>query len=169
MPNTSNAIASCRWRSSAISATSRPGPIRRMRWSARSAAPCGPAAAHDHAEHATHRAIHLQYAGCYDEVVVGPAVDRNGLHYIEYFGARAKVADTALAAHFQARAGRHPAATLNFVLRRIGQLGPDPGNLSVWTFASYDALEPFARASLDDDPFRPTDVGVYRWFGKEIL
>ena len=128
-----------------------------------------PAAAHDHAEHATHRAIHLQYAGCYDEVVEGPAVDRNGLHYIEYFGARGKVADAALAAHFQGRAARHPAAALNFVLRRIGQLGPDPGHLAVWTFASYDALEPFARVSLDDDPFRPTDVGVYRWFGKEIL
>ena len=110
-----------------------------------------PAAAHDHAEHATHRAIHLQYAGCYDEVIEGPAVDRNGLHCIEYFGAAAKIADAALAAHFQARAARHPAATLNFVLRRIGQLGPDPGHLSVWSFASYEALEPFARVSLDDD------------------
>jgi hypothetical protein len=128
-----------------------------------------PAAAHDHAERATHRAIHLQYAGCYDEVVDGPPVDRDALHYIEYFAAPAKTGDAAIAAHFRKRAAGHPAATLNFVLRRIGQLGPDPGNLSVWSFADYAALEPFARAPLEDDPFRPTDVGVYRWFGKEIL
>ena len=128
-----------------------------------------PAAMHDHAERATHKAIHLQYAGCYDEIVEGPPVDRNGLHCIEYFAAPAGIGDTAIAKHFRERASRHPAAALSFVLRRIGLLGPDPGHLSVWSFADYATLEPFVRASLDDDPFRPTDVGIYRWFGKEIL
>lgn len=123
----------------------------------------------DHHERATHKAIHLQYAGCYDEVVQGPAANRDGLHCIEYFAAAAKLADRVIADHFKARAARQPQATLNFVLRRIGMLGPEPGNLAVWTFNDYVALEPFARAISDDDPFRPTDVGVYRWFGKEIL
>jgi hypothetical protein len=123
----------------------------------------------DRHENATHRAIHLQRAGCYDEIVEGPAVDRDGLHYIEYFAAATRVTDGALATHFKARAQRHSQATLNFVLRRIGRLGPEPGNLAVWTCADYAALEPFARAPLDDDPFRPVEVGVYRWFGKEIL
>jgi len=55
------------------------------------------------------------------------------------------------------------------VLRRIGRLGPDPGAMAVWSLADYVALEPFTRIDLDEDPFRPADVGVYRWFGKEIL
>ena len=34
-----------------------------------------PEAQFDVAERATHRAIHLQYGGCYDELITGPAVD----------------------------------------------------------------------------------------------
>jgi hypothetical protein len=55
------------------------------------------------------------------------------------------------------------------VLRRIGRLGPDPGCLAVWSFADYAAMEAFERRRHDDDPLCPTAVGVYRWFGKEIL
>lgn len=123
----------------------------------------------DRHENATHRAIHLQRGGCYDEVVEGPAVDRGGLHCIEFFAAPASAADGAMAGHFKARAAHSSGAVLNFVLRRIGQLGPDPGHMAVWTFKDYAALEPFARAALDDDPFRPAEIGVYRWFGKEVL
>lgn len=122
----------------------------------------------DRHENATHRAIHLQRGGCYDEIVEGPAVDRSSLHYIEFFAAPASTGDGSMAEHFKARAARGK-AVLNFVLRRIGQLGPNPGHLAVWTFKDYAALEPFARLPLDDDPFRPAEVGVYRWFGKEVL
>jgi hypothetical protein len=120
-------------------------------------------------ELATHRAIHLQKAGCYDEVLTGPAAKQDALFYIEYFAAKSAVSNDQIAAHFQKRAKKQSAAALNFVLRRIGRLGPDPGAMAVWSLADYVALEPFTRADLDEDPFRPADIGVYRWFGKEIL
>jgi hypothetical protein len=124
---------------------------------------------HDWHERATHKAINLSRGGCYDELIEGPPADRNGLFAIEFFAAGAAVGDKAIADHFRARAARRRDATLNFVLRRIGRLGPDPGHLAVWGFADYVALEPFARDCPDDDPFRPAEVGVYRWFGREIL
>ncbi len=128
-----------------------------------------PEAAMDAAEQATFRAIHLARGGCYDELVQGPAVDRDGLICIEYFAAPESAPGEEVAAHFEGRAARHPEAALNFVLRRIGRLGPNPGCLAVWTFADYAAMEPFQRASLDDDPYRPEETGIYRWMGKDIL
>jgi hypothetical protein len=128
-----------------------------------------PAFHRDWAERATHKAIHLERGGCYDEIIEGPAVDRDGLHVIEFFAAGAATSNKSMEDHFRARAARHPEATLNFLLRRIGQLGPNPGHLAVWGFADYAAMEPFARLPLDGDPFRPEEVGVYRWFGKEVL
>lgn len=128
-----------------------------------------PAAAHDRAERATHAAIHLQRGGCYDVVARGPAVQREGLHVIEYFAVGAGDGDAALARHFKARAKGQKGGTLNFVLRRIGALGPPPGGLAVWSVADYVALEPFERARPDGGPFAPTEVGVYRWFGQEVL
>ncbi len=128
-----------------------------------------PAAHEDVAERATHRAIHLQRGGCYDELVTGPAPDREGLFCIEYFAASVRIGDREVAGHFESRARRRPEARLNFVLRRIGRLGPDPGGLAVWRLADYVALEPFERARSADDPFLPAETGVYRWFGREIL
>ena len=70
---------------------------------------------------------------------------------------------------YQGAVGGASAAVLNFVMRRIGRLGPGPGGIAVWSFADYAALEPFERARDDEDPLRPTDVGIYRWFGREVL
>lgn len=128
-----------------------------------------PAAAKDRAERATHAAIHLQRGGCYDVVARGPAVKREGRYLIEYFAAGPAVADADLARHFKARGKGRKGATLNFVLRRIGLLGPPPGCLAVWSFADYAALEPFERARAADDAFAPSEAGVYRWFGREVL
>jgi hypothetical protein len=128
-----------------------------------------PEAAMDKAEQATFQAIHLVRGGCYDEVIEGPPVNRDGLICIEYFGAPESVPDEELGAHFTMRAARHREADLNFVLRRIGRLGPNPGCLAVWTFESYKAMQPFQRTSLDDDPYRPEETGIYRWMGKDIL
>jgi len=128
-----------------------------------------PEAQFDVAERATHRAIHLQYGGCYDEVITGPAVDRAKLFCIEYFPAHSATPPAEVLRRHKARAETETEATLNFVLRRIGRLGPDPGGLAVWSFADYAALEGFERRRDDDDPLRPTSVGIYRWFGKEIL
>jgi hypothetical protein len=64
-------------------------------------------------------------------------------------------------------------ARLCFLLRRIGRLGPGvgsgAGNIAVWSFPDYVALEAFERARDDSDPLCPADVGIYRWFGREIL
>lgn len=128
-----------------------------------------PEAAHDRAERATHAAIHLQRGGCYDVVVEGPAVKRDQLHAIEFFPVASGDGDEDLARHFKARARALKTARLNFVLRRIGRLGPPPGGLAVWSFADYAALEPFERARDDAAPFAPQEVGIYRWFGREIL
>ncbi len=127
-----------------------------------------PAAAQDGHERATHAAIHLQRGGCYDVVAQGPKVKQDQLFVIEYF-ATAGQDDAALARHFKARAKTQKQATLNFVLRRIGALGPPPGGLAVWSFADYVALEPFERARVADGPVTPTEVGVYRWFGREVV
>ena len=128
-----------------------------------------PAAAQDRAERATHAAIHLQRGGCYDVLVEGPAVKRDQLHAIEFFPVGSQESDGAVTSHFKARAKGLKGAKLNFVLRRIGRLGPPPGGLAVWSFADYVGLEPFERARDDTAPFAPTEVGVYRWFGREVL
>ncbi|MBM3583847.1 MAG: hypothetical protein FJX36_05275 [Alphaproteobacteria bacterium] len=119
-------------------------------------------------EMATHRAIHLIHAGCFDEVVVGPRAE-GGLQYIEYLDVPRAVPDTALADHFAARAARHGHARLNHVIRRVGLIGGPLGDMAVWTVADYVALEPLAREAHDDRPFRPRQAGVYRRFGQEIL
>jgi hypothetical protein len=128
-----------------------------------------PEAQFDHGEKATHRAIHLQHGGCYDELVTGPAVDRKQLFCIEYFPTHSRNSNAEITAAYQARARRLPKAALSFLMRRIGRLGPGPGGIAVWSLADYVALEPFERARDDDDALRPTEVGIYRWFGKEVL
>lgn len=128
-----------------------------------------PEAHRDLAENATHRAIHIQYGGCYDELDTGPAVDRTALFCIEFFAAPGAMSDEEVRRHYASRAHQHRQATLNFLLRRIGRLGPDPGSIAVWSLPDYVALEPFERARDDDDPLRPAEVGIYRWFGREIL
>ena len=120
-------------------------------------------------EHATFEAIHLVRGGCYDVLVQGPVAAPESLICIEYFGAPAADADAAIAGHFRARESAAAGASLDFVLRRIGRLGPDPGCLAVWSFADYVAMEPFQRADLDGDPYRPMETGIYRWLGRDIL
>jgi hypothetical protein len=123
----------------------------------------------DVAEKATHRAIHLRHGGCYDELVIDSAVDRSALFCIEFFPTHSRISNDEILLQHKARAAAHPRATLCFLLRRIGRLGPGPGGIAVWSFADYVALEPYERARDDDERLRPTDVGVYRWFGREIL
>jgi hypothetical protein len=124
---------------------------------------------HGHlSEQATHRAIHIARGGCYDVLVEAGRVDREALFCVESFSAGTAVTDRALVDHFHARESA-TGARLDFLLRRIGRLGPDPGCLAVWSFADYVALEPFQRAVADDDLFGATDTGIYRWLGKDIL
>ena len=120
-------------------------------------------------EQATFEAIHLVRGGCYDALVDNSPVDQQALFCIEYFGAAQGDEDEKVADHLRSREVVIEGANLDFVLRRIGALGPNPGCLAVWSFESYVAMEPFQRLNLDDDPYRPEETGVYRWFGRDIL
>ena len=120
-------------------------------------------------EQATFEAIHLARGGCYDILLEGPAAPPESLVCIEYFGAPQGDSDEAILARFREREAMGPDATLCFLLRRIGRLGPDPGCLAVWAFDDYASMEPFQRRDLDDDPYAPIETGVYRWFGRDIL
>lgn len=128
-----------------------------------------PAGHMDVAEMATHRAIHIQHGACYDELAVSLPVDQARLFVIEHVPVHSRVASAELLAAFQARARDRSEARLHFLLRRIGRLGPGAPALAIWSFADYASLEGFERARDDDDPFRPDEVGVYRWFGREVL
>jgi len=124
----------------------------------------------DAGENATHKTIWLSDAGCFDEVVEGPMADAKGLQYVEFFQAPAEVANEAVAAHFKARAGKHPKGVLNHVVRRIGLLAPSAmGDMAVWTFPDYVALEAILREEHAEGPLTPTMAGAYRRFGREIL
>jgi len=116
--------------------------------------------------HAMHRAINIARAGLYD-APVEDGTEREGLHYVEYFDSAAPAEK--LVAWFRERARAGNAGRLAYVLRRIGFMGPDPGHLAVWTFPSYEALEPFARVRPAEDTARLVHAGVYRWLGQEIL
>ncbi len=141
------------------------GMDRMDEWEAHFRSPAGLTDAH---ELATHRAIHLQHGGCYDELVVNAKADRQALFIIEYFPVPSSVDSDDAVKHFKKRA-KAASAKLDFLLRRIGRLGPEPSGLAVWSFPDYETLEPFERARDDADPFRPDRVGVYRWFGREVL
>ncbi len=122
----------------------------------------------DSYEQATHKAIHLSDAGCFDEIAAGPRAD-GGLQYIEFLDVPGDTADTAMAEHFARRAERHVPADLNHVVRRIGLMGGPLGDMAVWTTPDYAGLEPLAREAHPEGPFRPRRAGVYRRFGQEIL
>ena len=117
---------------------------------------------------AMHRAIHIQRGGLYDAVVEGPAAGE-GVHYVEYFAADSALSDDDMASHFQAREARYTGGRLNFVVRRIGLLGPDPADLAVWTFASYAAMERIVRERHESPAVRMVTAGIYRKLGDEIL
>jgi hypothetical protein len=115
---------------------------------------------------AMHRAIHIQRAGLYDDLVLGADAE-DALYCIEYFEAAAEAVSDELVAWFGARAGKD--AALRFLLRRIGLLGPDPAHLAVWALPDHVALEALARAPSPPGPARILAAGVYRDLGREVL
>jgi hypothetical protein len=115
---------------------------------------------------AMHRAMHIQRAGLYDELIKGePGANR--LFYLEFFEAEGGLPNESLASAFQER--QTNAARLCFLLRRVGKLGPDPANLAVWGVDDYTALVNFARAEPNGSGVRLLTAGAYRNFGEEIL
>jgi len=112
------------------------------------------------ASQATRLALHFRFCGLYDEVVGGPPL-ANGLHYVEFFRVEEATTDDGMRENFAARAARYPDGHLDFVLRRVGLLGPDPGGLAIWTFRGYAAVEPIIRERHGDNPLRPLAAGLY--------
>ncbi len=117
---------------------------------------------------ASHKAIHLCDAGCYDEVVTGPPIEA-GLQYVEYFKPDEESSYQQLKEAHLNRAKIHQKGILNLVLWRIGFLGPYPGGIAIWTFPSYAALEGIVRDDEWQKRLQIVGAGVYRIWGQEIL
>ncbi len=117
---------------------------------------------------ASHKAIHLCDAGCYDEVVTGPPIEA-GLQYVEYFKPDEESSYQQLKEAHLNRSKIHQKGILNLVLRRIGFLGPYPGGIAIWTFPSYAALEGIVRDDEWQKRLQIVGAGVYRIWGQEII
>jgi hypothetical protein len=117
---------------------------------------------------AMHRAIHIQRAGLYDELVAEP-VAGEGYWYVEFFDAAPDLEDAAVVAPFADRRRAHAEARLCLVLRRLGFLGPDPAHLAVWEFPSYESMEAMARAAPLTRGVQIKTAGIYRRLGEETI
>jgi hypothetical protein len=124
-----------------------------------------PAAGRNYRSQALHRTINFDRAGLYDVLDKGPSIDAP-VYVVEYCDPR-QADDVEIRSAFADRVARHPEVHLIRLLRRLGQLGPDPALLSIWGAASYAAAEPLLRdTSLQG--LRGGDLGIYRAFGEEI-
>jgi hypothetical protein len=113
---------------------------------------------------ASRNAIHLSHAGCYEEVYAGEPMGE-GIQYIEYFSFGMGVEKAAVMDVFRKRAWLYEHGSLNFVLCRMGPLGPDPGGLAIWTFPSHARIEEIA---VDDRLQKEAGIvraGIYRKLG----
>jgi hypothetical protein len=90
--------------------------------------------------HAKHKAIEHWRAGCYDELVPASRHLNSPRYYLEFLAHSKELNDQ----HFKARLaekGQRAGATLEFALRRIGKLGPDPSDLVVWSMARASDMD----------------------------
>lgn len=122
------------------------------------------AAWRDTAALASHRAIHLCDAGCYDELITGPAI-RDGLQLVEYFKAAKGLPHDVMKMAYRERAGKHPEGTLNLLIHRIGLMGPEPGGMAIWTFPDYASIDGILRDLATDPEIAFRNVGVYSTWG----
>lgn len=116
---------------------------------------------------ASRNAIHRSNAGCYREAFSGPPIGK-GIQYIEYFAYGLDQGEEKIALCFHERMRHHGNGSLNFVLCRMGPLGPDPGGLAIWTFESHAAIEEIV---LDDKRRKDIGIvtaGIYRKLGEEV-
>ncbi len=116
---------------------------------------------------ASRNAIHLSTAGCYREAFSGSPIGE-GIQYIEYFAYGSEQEEDQIVHCFHERIRDHGNGSLNFVLCRMGPLGPDPGGLAIWTFESHAAIEEIV---LDDKRHKDIDIvtaGIYRKLGEEV-
>jgi hypothetical protein len=125
-----------------------------------------PAAARNPRSQAMHHSINIDRAGLYDVLDQGSSVEA-ALYILEYCDPL-HASDSDVRQAFAGQAKRHPEVKPIRLLRRLGQLGPDPALLSIWGAPSYAAAEPLIRDTSRRD-IRLVDIGIYRAFGAEIL
>jgi hypothetical protein len=88
---------------------------------------------------------------------------------VEFFRADEAATDYGMRENFVSRAARYPDGHLDFVLHRVGLLGPEPGGLAIWTFRGYAAAEPIIRERHGDNPLRPLAAGLYFDFEEALV
>ena len=117
---------------------------------------------------ATLTAARRPRAGCFDALVSGPPLD-DGLLLVEFFTPSESASSDEIIRCFRTRDGIARCARLDFLLRRIALLGPDPGGMAIWRLADYSALGVFVREPVPRDVVTPVSMGIYRPFGREVL
>jgi hypothetical protein len=129
------------------------------------------AAFRNHRSVAMHRAVHVQRAGLYDELLLeladGRARDKDLNWYIEYFDAAASETDAAIRDTFNKRASEFRHVKLELLLRRVGMLGPDPANLAVWSTSQFENFERLIRSAPEERGVQVKLAGLYRHLGDE--
>jgi hypothetical protein len=114
---------------------------------------------------AMHHAIQIERAGLYDALHQA-GLDAS-LYVIEFWDALTIGSDEVLRS-LTNRARAHPNVTMVLVIRRVGLLGPAPEGLTIWGSPSYAAAESLLR-DASCPPIALTNLGVYRYFGDEVL
>jgi hypothetical protein len=131
------------------------------------------AAFRNHRSVAMHRAVHVQRAGLYDELVVeltdSRARDQDLNWYIEYFDAPAAQSDAAIRGAFNQRAAEFRDVKLELLLRRVGMLGPEPAHLAVWSSAKFENFEHLIRSAPAASGAQIKVAGLYRHLGNETV
>lgn len=114
-------------------------------------------------------AARIDRAGCY-EPLLDPIVGTSERYYLEFIDFADGASRDDVRSAYQERQARHGVLTLNLLADRIGQLGPDPRALALWSLPTWAALETVAR-DLDrsDRPVRLVTAGGYSQFGMETL
>lgn len=125
-----------------------------------------PAATRNPRSLAMHRSINIDRAGLYDVLDQGASVEF-ALYIVDYCEPH-RATDAEIGRQFADRAARHPEIALIRLLRRLGQLGPDPAVMAIWGAPSYGAAEPLIRDTILGK-IELLESGIYRTFGEEIL
>ena len=114
-------------------------------------------------------AARIEVAGSYDPLIEPTPVDTERV-YLEFFDVAAGSTREDVRSAYEDRAGGHAELKLNFLLDRIGRLGPEPRGIAAWSLPSGAHLEEIAR-ELDgaEVPVRLVQGGMYSEFGKETL
>ena len=122
----------------------------------------------DYAELAALQGLDFVRCGLYDELIYAPLAD-DCVHFIEYFDGYGSATDDELRTHFERRNATLSGATLACLFRRVGLLGPQDGDIAIWTCPDLASIEPIARARHEGSNFAPLRVGVYRNAGQVLM